>query len=90
MEKALSFEDFADDLMQRTGLKWRSPQQTRARDSLHSGIEEMVVDILEEFQTVEKHMTEKQTGDFWYHTLHKITLTPLGKSLLQALKSGLF
>ena len=85
VERALSFEDFADGLIQRTGLKWRSPQQTHAQDSLRSGIKNMVVDILERFQAVEKQMADKHTGNVRYQKLHKITITRLGKGLLQAL-----
>ncbi len=91
VERPLSFEDFADGLIQRTGLKWRSPQQTRARNSLHSGIENMVVDILVRFQAIEKQMADKHTaGNVRYQKLHKITLTHLGKGLLQALAGNLY
>ncbi|MFO7945053.1 MAG: plasmid pRiA4b ORF-3 family protein [Anaerolineales bacterium] len=90
VERPLSFEDFADGLLQRSGLKWRSPQQTRARNSLHSGIKNMVVDILERFQAIEKQMADKHTGNVRYQTLHKITLTRLGKGLLQALAGNLY
>ena len=90
VEKSIPFGDFADRLIQMTGLKWEAQDMTHARDLLHKAIERMVIDILVEFRLVEREEKNASIGNYRYKTLHAFTLTKLGGGLLQAVAGGPF
>ena len=85
VERALTFEDFADRLIQATGLKWGAQDTTHARTSLHGAIERMVISILESFNAVER---EEKIDDYNIRRLDTFTITKLGGGLLKAIASG--
>jgi hypothetical protein len=88
VEKPITFEDFADRLIQATGLMWTAPDMTFARDSLHRTIERMVIDILDDYWAVEREEIDRKIGDHSFKRLHTFTITRLGMSLLKAVAIG--
>ncbi|MCK5316204.1 MAG: hypothetical protein KAJ53_13815, partial [Anaerolineales bacterium] len=85
VERALTFEDFADRLIQATGLKWKTQDSPYARTSLHGAIERMVISILEDFRAVER---EEKIDDYSIRRLDTFTITKLGGGLLKAIAGG--
>jgi hypothetical protein len=79
------FEPFADRLIRETGLKWTAPNMTYARMSLHSAIRRMVIDILANFEAVEREYQDKPLGRGTTQELVAFRITPFGKRLLESL-----
>jgi hypothetical protein len=80
----VSFPEFADALIEETGLTWTAPDMSYARMSLHSAVRRTVIDVLVRFGSV--------TRTFHDHPLVRdlkeleaFKLTPLGAALLDAL-----
>jgi hypothetical protein len=80
----VSFPEFADALIEETGLTWTAPDMSYARTSLHSAVRRTVIDVLERFGSV--------TRTFHDHPLvpdlkelSAFKLTPLGAALLDSL-----
>jgi hypothetical protein len=48
----IPFDEFADELIDKTGMTWTAPDTTHAREFLHTRIRRMVIDILEDFGAV--------------------------------------
>lgn len=90
LENPIPFEDFADRLIQATGLKWKAPNMTHARNSLHRAIEQMVISILDDFGIVKREEKEEEFDDYSLRRLHAFTITDLGRDLLQAIAGGPF
>jgi hypothetical protein len=80
----VSFEQFADGLIEKTGLVWTARDSTFARMSLHSAIERMVIQILVTFGGVTGTYIQKPLGRETIENLDTFTLTPLGEALLTA------
>jgi len=89
-EQSIPFEDFADRLIQSTGLTWSAPDMTYARDSLHWAIRRMIISILDGFGAVEREEKEQKIGKISINKLHAFTITKLGKGLLKAIAGGPF
>ena len=83
--RQVPYQDFADRLIETGGLKWGVQNMTTARNSLHTSIERMVINILEDFQAVEKHQKDTRAGNYKYKKLNAFTVTNLGRSLLKVL-----
>jgi hypothetical protein len=81
----ISFRNFADRLIQATGLKWGGQDMTGARDSLYSAIERMVIDILVDFNGVKRAEKDTSIGEYRYKKLESFTITRLGRGLLKAI-----
>ncbi len=84
VEQSIPFGDFADRLIQSTGLRWSAPDMNYARDSLHRAIERMVISILDDFGAVEREKRQKKIGNFSVEKLYAFTITKLGEGLLKA------
>jgi hypothetical protein len=87
-DKQIPFEDFADRLIQTTGLKWKTPDATHARSSLHWAIERMVISILGDFGAVKREKKEEKFDSYSIRRLHAFTITHLGRDLLEAIAGG--
>jgi hypothetical protein len=81
-----SFETFADNLIEQSGLTWPIENQVSARTILHSAIERMVIDPLVSFAAMETKFGTKIIGGEGFRELTAIRLTPVGKSMLELLK----
>ena len=88
VDKQTPFEDFADRLIQTTGLQWKAPDATHARSSLHWAIERMVISILEDFGAVKREKKEEKFNGYSIRRLHTFTITHLGRDLLEAIAGG--
>ena len=85
VEEPVSYERFADRLIQASGLKWTAPDMTYARDSLHRSIERMVINILKNFGATKRMDKDVLMGSYKTKQLHSFSVTKLGKGLLRAL-----
>ena len=90
VERPIPFKDFADQLIQLTGLKWKAQNATHARNSLHNAIESMLINILQDFRVVDLGKKNTGTRDVRSKKLQSFTITKLGRGLLQAVAGGQF
>ncbi len=90
LDKPHPFVDFADRIIQTTGLQWHAQNTTRARDSLHQAVERTVISILESFGAVERQEQEENIDGFSFPQLQTFTITKLGGGLLKAIAGGPF
>lgn len=78
------FEEFADTLIEQTGLSWSAPDASHARATLRSGVRRMVIDVLKDFGSVactyRDHPLLPEIKE-----LDTFSLTPLGAALLDSL-----
>ena len=79
----IPFEEFADDLIARTGLTWTSPQY--AEMLLRSSIAQMVVYVSERLGIVKNQYREERIGNSNLRDLVAFEVTPLGRALLEGL-----
>ena len=86
--KPVQFDDFANRLIQATGLKWKAPDMTPTRNSLHRAVEQMVISILEDFGIVKREEKEDEFDGYSLRRLHAFTITDLGRGLLQVIAGG--
>lgn len=80
----VSFENFADTLIMKTGLTWSAPESDIASWALHSSIERMVIDVLADFGAIECEYRDEPLGKETIPKLVAFEITPLGKALLEA------
>jgi hypothetical protein len=83
-ETRISFEDFAETLIEKTGLTWGAPESFIATTALHGSIARMVIHILAAFGAIEREYREEPLGDETTSRLVAFEITPLGRSLLEA------
>lgn len=81
---AVSFADYADELIRESGLRWTAPDMTYARTSLHHSIRRMVVNVLVDFGALECEYAKEMEDKSEYMQLSTIRLTRWGKALLDA------
>jgi hypothetical protein len=82
-ETEVSFDAFADALIEQTGLTWSTPDMTYARMSLHSGIRRMVIDVLAKFGAVTCSYRDTPLIAT-IKDLDAFQITPLGATLLDS------
>jgi len=87
LDEDLDYAEFADKLISATGLKWKSESQTHERDFLHSAIRKMVIDVLADFDAVERRFERRTIGEdtpypHTHNQLVKFSITALGDALL--------
>jgi hypothetical protein len=82
--KAVSFEKFADGLIEKTGLVWTAQDSSFARIFLHSSIERMVIEVLVTFGGANCKYREKPLGSGTTLELDTFELTQFGRALLDA------
>jgi hypothetical protein len=84
VERPIPFEEFADSLIKKTGLRWVAPDPDVGTMLLRSSIEQMVIAILATFGAVEREYRQKPLGEGTIRTLAAFKITPFGKALLDA------
>jgi hypothetical protein len=83
-ETTISFEPFADGLIEQTGLTWTKPDSSYATRLLRNSIKRMVIDILAVFGAAKRHYREEPLGTGTISRIDAFEVTPLGKALLDA------
>jgi hypothetical protein len=81
----ISFGDFADGLIEETGLTWSAPSSSFATMLLRGSIERMVVRVLAGFSAVECEYRKVPLGKGTTTQLVAFETTPFGKALLDAI-----
>jgi hypothetical protein len=84
VETRVSFGEFADGLIEETGLTWTAPDSSFATSSLHSSIARMVIHILANFGAVEREYREDTLGKSTISRLDAFEIVPFGQALLAA------
>jgi hypothetical protein len=84
IETSISFEEFADRLIEETGLTWTAPDSSAATMLLRSSIARMVIHILANFGAVKREYREEPLGKGTISRLVAFEITPFGKALLDA------
>jgi hypothetical protein len=79
------FEEFADQLIARSGLRWSAPDPHTATMALHGAVGRMVIDRLAEFGVVDRRYRKERLGKSTFPTLAAFRITPWGAALLEAL-----
>lgn len=85
LESPVPFEEFADELIEDTGLTWTAQDSSFATSLLHGSITRMVINILANFGAAEREYREEPLGKGTTSKLVAFEITPLGKTLLDAL-----
>jgi len=80
----ISFEEFADGLIEKTGLTWTAPDSIVATTLLRGSITRMVIDVLADFGAVKCEYREEPLGKGTTLRLAAFEITPFGKALLDA------
>jgi hypothetical protein len=80
----ISFEKFADALIEKTGLTWSAPERSIATTALRGSIARMVIHILADFGVMESEYRKEPLGKGTVSRLVAFKITPLGKSLIEA------
>jgi hypothetical protein len=77
------FNDFADRLIQATGLKWEASNMKRAQNHLRQGIARMVISVLEDFGVAEWEEDDSAKEKHRILPRNAFIISNLGRSLLQ-------
>jgi hypothetical protein len=88
VDERVPFEPFADRLIQETGLTWTAPDATYSRTFLNSAVRRMVIDVLADFEALERELEDKPLGAGTTKELVAFRVTPFGRDLLQSLASA--
>ncbi len=80
----ISFEEFADGLIEKTGLTWTAPDSSAATMFLRGSIARMVIYVLANFGAVKCEYREEPLGKGTISRLVAFEITPFGKALLDA------
>jgi len=80
----ISFEEFADGLIEKTGLTWTAPDSSAATMLLRGSITRMVIYVLANFGAVKCEYREEPLGKGTNSRLVAFEITPFGKALLDA------
>ena len=78
------FAEFADGLIEATGLTWTAPDMSHARMLLRGAVQRMVIRILDDFGAV-RGVYRPNPGLPGYEKLDAFEITPLGVALLDSL-----
>jgi hypothetical protein len=82
---SIAFEEFADAVIEETGLTWTAPDSRFSAMLLRSSIERMVIAILTSFGAVEREYREEPAGKGTTFRLAAFEIMPFGKALLDAI-----
>jgi len=83
-QAVVPFGQFADGLIEATGLTWTAPDMSHARMLLHGAVERMVIGILKSFGAVKCTYRDHPVVD-GFKSLDGFKITPLGAALLDSL-----
>lgn len=78
-------DEFAGELMRKTGLVWGASDSDYAGRLLQGSIERMVIYILKNFGAVECEHRDEPMGKGTISRLHTFKIVPFGRALLEAL-----
>jgi len=81
----ITYERFADRLIEESGLTWTAPDISFARSLLHGAVRKIVIDVMADFGILEREYREKPLGKGAIQELVAFRVTPFGKGLLGAL-----
>jgi len=79
----ISFEKFADALIEKAGLTWGTQHRSFAPSLLRGSIERMVIRVLTDFGAMEREYREKPLDKITISKLVAFEITPLGRFLLE-------
>jgi hypothetical protein len=85
VDKSISYEPFADQIIKETRFTWPSQDQTFAQSTLRSAVARMVIYPLAHFGILEYESKERTSESYKSKYLAEIRLTPFGKGLLETL-----
>lgn len=85
VDTRISFESFADKLIEETGLTWTSQDTTYHRQFLHGAIRRMVFSVMADFGVVKLEHQDKPLGKGTILELAAFEITPFGRGLLASL-----
>ena len=80
----IPFEEFADGLIEQTGLAWSAPDSDFAATALRGSIGRMVIHVLARFGAVDREYRDEPLGKGTLSRLVAFEITPFGKALLDA------
>lgn len=83
-ETSISFEEFAEGLIGKTGLTWTAPDSRAATMLLRGSIARMVIYVLAAFGAVQCEYREEPLGKGTTSRLVAFEMMPFGKALLDA------
>jgi hypothetical protein len=86
--KHVDFDTFAHQLIQRTGYRWSNPDGDMADYLMRGGIRNIVIRILQRFESVELTYRENKIGSVTFQELDTFCITPFGMGLLQAVEGA--
>jgi hypothetical protein len=81
----LYFKDFANELIEETGLSWTANNNAAAAILLRGSIARMVIHIIANFGLVEREYKEEQLGKETTPMLDSFEITPFGRAFLEAM-----
>ncbi|NLX94545.1 MAG: hypothetical protein GXY83_00060 [Rhodopirellula sp.] len=81
----ISFDEFADKLIDETGLTWGAKNSSVATIALRSSIHRMVISMLDTFGVLNCRYTKEKRGQSEVSKVVAFKVTPLGNALLDAL-----
>lgn len=84
VEEPVSFEPFADRIIEAAGMVWPIQDQESARRILHSIIERMVITPLVDFGILLVECEPRKTLGVEFRKLTAFRITPFGRGLLEA------
>jgi len=84
-ETYVPFDEFADQLIARTGLRWGARDSPYATMSLRGSIRAMIIDRLADFGVLERKYRKEAIGKTTIPKLVEFKITPWGMALLDAL-----
>ena len=85
----VSFELFADRIIENAGLVWPIQEQERARRILRGIIERIVINPLVDFGILQADYEPHKTLGVGFRELSTFRITPFGKGLLEAIMEGM-
>jgi hypothetical protein len=90
LETPVPYQQFANRLIEGSGLEWTAPDMTHAHSILSGAIKRMVINILEDFGVLKRESTDEWIGQDRISDLQSFSLTRLGDGLLKVLYGGSF
>ncbi len=81
----IQIDEFAGNLIEKTGLIWGAPESDFAGMLLQSSIERMIINILKKFGAVECEYRNESLGKGTIPRLETFKIVPFGRALLESL-----
>ena len=85
VETRISFEQFADDLIEKSGLTWTSQVPGFASTALRGSVARMIIHVLAEFGMIEREYSEEPLGKGTASMLVSFKITQFARVLLKIL-----